>query len=204
MIIVLCASKSINHNMRNLLLALSIVLFTPALSSAQKIAFADVNAILSVMPENKKINEDLQIYATGLQKRLDDMKAQLDGIVKEFNGVLAKGDTAQALELQKKGLEGDKQVREASAQAEQQLAQKRGELLQPALQRIRGAMEKVAKAKGFEYVLNSVDGSGTSVVLWGPDNTDITRAVVDELGIKLEQPEGQQPPAQEPTGKKKK
>lgn len=192
--------------MKNLILTLSLLIAASSVSVAQKVGYADINAILSVMPDNKKINEDLQIYGTGLQKRVDDMKAQLDVIVKQFNEVLAAGDTAKALELQKQGLEGDKQLREATAAAEQQLGQKRNELLQPVLEKIRKAMEAVAKKKGFEYVLNSVDGSGTSIVLWGPEGHDITRAVVDELGIKLEGQQGGEAPApvQEDPGKKKK
>lgn len=192
--------------MKNLVLSLTLILATTTLSMAQKFAHADINAILSIMPENKKINEDLEIYSLGLSKMMGDKKAQLELIVEQFNKVLAAGDTAKALELQKQGLELDKALQQASQQAEQQLAQKRSELLQPVLQRIRTAMETVAKSKGYEYVLNSVDGSGTSIVLWGPDAADITRAVVDQLGIKLEGAADQQPaaPVQEPTGKKKK
>lgn len=190
--------------MKNLLLTLVIFAVGTSVSVAQNIGYADVNAILSVMPENEKINEDLQIYATGLQKRLEDTKNQLDALVAEFNKVLAAGDTATALNYQKKGMELDKQLKEGSAAAEQQLAQKRGELLQPVLQRIRAAMEAVAKKKGFTYVLNSIDGSGTSIVLWGPEGHDITREVVDELGIKLENSGAApgQAPAQDPKKKK--
>lgn len=195
--------------MKNVLLALSIIIMAPVSSMAQKIAYADINAILSVMPENEKINADLEIYATGLQKKLDDMKGQLDGIVQEFQRVLSTGDTAKALEIQKQALEGDKQVKQAAGQAEQQLAQKRSESLQPVLTRIRTAMQEVASRNGYEYVLNSVDGSGTSIVLWGPEGTEITRLVVDELGIKLEdQSSGDQAPAplqnDQGKGKKKK
>lgn len=172
--------------MKNLLLTIFILAISGTTTFAQKIAFADVNAVLSVMPENKAINEDLQIYATGLQKRLDDMKGQLDALVKEFQQVLAAKDTAKALEIQKQAIEGEKIVQQAAAQSEQQLAQKRSDLLQPALKRIREAMGVVAQKEGYEYVLNSVDGSGTSSLLWGPEGADITRKVVAELGIKLE------------------
>ena len=172
--------------MKNLLLALAVITFGATSSFAQSFGFADVSAILSVMPENEKINEDLQIYGTGLQKRVDDMKAQLDIAVKQFNSVLASGDTAKALELQEQGLELDKQLQQTAQAAEQQLGQKRAELLQPVLTKMRSAMEAVAKKKGFEYILNSVDGSGTSIVLWGPEGHDVTRAIVEELGIVLE------------------
>jgi outer membrane protein len=175
--------------MKNLLMALIAITITTTSSMAQNIGYADVNAILSVMPENKKINDDLQIYGTGLQKRVDDIKAQLDGLVKQFNTVLAAGD---------------KQLKEAAQAAEQQLAQKRNELLQPVLSKMRGAMEIVAKKKGFDYILNSVDGSGTSIVLWGPEGHDVTRAIVDELGIKLEGDESAPAAAPAEKGKKKK
>ena len=183
-------------------MALVAITITTTSSMAQNIGYADVNAILRVMPENKKINDDLQIYGTGLQKRVDDIKAQLDGLVKQFNTVLAAGDTAKAVELQQQGMEGDKQLNEAAQAAEQQLGQKRNELLQPVLAKMRGAMAAVAKKKGFDYILNSVDGSGTSIVLWSPEGHDVTRAIVDELGIKLEGDESA--PAAAPAEKDKK
>jgi outer membrane protein len=200
----LFADTSNKQNMKNLLMALIAITITTTSSMAQNIGYADVNAILSVMPENKKINDDLQIYGTGLQKRVDDIKAQLDGLVKQFNTVLTAGDTAKAVELQQQGMEGDKQLKEAAQAAEQQLAQKRNELLQPVLSKMRGAMEIVAKKKGFDYILNSVDGSGTSIVLWGPEGHDVTRAIVDELGIKLEGDESAPAAAPAEKGKKKK
>lgn len=172
--------------MKNLFLTLTAVVLSCTVSMAQKMAHADISAILSVMPENEKINGDLKIYATGLSKTVEDQRAQIDALVEQFNQTLKAGDTASAVKLQQKGLELDKALQKASAEAEQKLAQKRNELLQPVLARIKSAMEAVAKKKGFDYVLNSVDGAGTSIVLWGPDGTDITRAVVDELGIKLE------------------
>ena len=187
--------------MKNLLLTVFILAATGSTTFAQKIAFANVNAVLFVTPENEKINEDLQIYATGLQKRLDDMKGQLDVLAQEFQQVLAAKDTAKAIEIQKQIIEGEKVVKQAAAQSEQQLAQKRNDLLQPVLKRIKDAMGVVAKKEGFEYVLNSVDGSGTSALLWGPEGTDITRKVVTELGIKLE---GETEVPVENTGKKKK
>ena len=175
-----------NQKMKNLVLTLTAVILSCSVSMAQKMAHADISAILSVMPENEKINNDLKIYATGLSKSVEDQRAQIDGLVEQFNRTLQAGDTAAAVKLQQQGLEMDKKLQETSAAAERQLAQKRSELLQPVLARIKSAMEAVAKKKGFDYVLNSVDGAGTSIVLWGPDGTDITRAVVDELGIKLE------------------
>lgn len=174
---------------------------TTSFTHAQKVAFADVNAILSVMPENERINEDLKIYATGLQKRLDDKKAQLEQLSQQFQQALAAKDTARALEIQQQAIQGDKELQQTQQQSEQQLAQKRNELLEPVLDKIGTAMEAVAKKEGFDYVLNSTDGSGTSILLWGPDGVNISRKVVEELGVKLE---AQQPAEPAKEGKKKK
>jgi outer membrane protein len=188
------------------LLLVALACIMPFLVSAQKIAYADINAIIGVMPENENINSDLQIYATGLQKRIDDMKAQLEGFGQQFQQALNKRDTATAIAIQEKAVALDKQLQESTRQAEQQLQQKRNEMMQPVLARIRKAMETVSKRDGYEYVLNSIDGAGTSIVLYGPENDNITLKLVDELGIKLEGREGEKPaetPAPAKDAKKK-
>ncbi len=189
--------------MKHLLLVAAVCL-TPMLSSAQKIAYADINAIIGVMPENENINNDLQIYATGLQKRIDDMKAQLDGFSQQFQQALSKRDTASAIAIQDKAVAVDQQLQQSTRQAEQQLQQKRNEMMQPVLARIRKAMETVSKRDGYEYVLNSIDGAGTSIVLYGPESNNITLKIVDELGIKLEGREDAAPAASPAKESKKK
>lgn len=181
-----------------------LLIATTTLTYGQKVAHADINTILSLMPENKRINDDLRIYATGLSKMVGDKKAQLEGLVQQFNQTLAAGDTLKAVELQRQGLELDKEVQQANTSAEQQLQQKRNELMKPVLERIRKAMEEIATKEGFECVLNTVDGSGTSIYLWGPESADITRKVVKELGIQLrESDEEDAEPVKEEKKKKK-
>jgi outer membrane protein len=184
---------------------LIVAVFTmPIISFAQKIAYADINALIGVMPENKKVNADLEIYATGLSKRLDDLKAQQEVYGQQFQKALAAKDTATAIQIQEKAIEGDKTLQEASKQAEQQLQQKRAEMMQPALDRIRKAMETIAKRDGYEYILNSIDGAGTSVVLYGPEGNNITMKLVAELGIELEGAEKQSTPSATPATEEKK
>ena len=172
-------------------------------SFGQKIAHADVNTILALMPENKKINDDLRIYATGLSKMVGDKKAQLEAVVEQFSATLASGDTAKALELQRQGLALEKDVQQTNSSAELQLQEKRNEMMKPVLERIRNAMQTVATREGFECVLNTIDGSGTSIYLWGPESADITTKVVRELGIELES-DAKEDPAPEKEEKKKK
>lgn len=190
--------------MKKVILALAVAA-APFLTHAQKIAYADINAIIGVMPENEKVNADLQIYATGLSKKLEDLRAQQELFSQQFQKALAAKDTATAIGIQEKAIENEKTLQEETQKAERQLQQKRVEMMQPALDRIRKAMETIAKRDGFTYILNSVDGAGTSAVLYGPEDHNVTMKLVDELGIKLEGREPAQPaPAPAEGGDKKK
>ena len=82
--------------MKNLILFIGLVLATST-SFAQKMAHADINAILSVMPENEKINEDLKIYATGLSKGVEDSKAQLDAAI--YIRDIARNESTQTIDI---------------------------------------------------------------------------------------------------------
>lgn len=177
----------------NVFLLVILVVITPLMSLAQKIAYADLNAIIGVMPENKKVNEDLNIYATGLKKPLDDLKAEQEILGKQFQKALAAKDTASALQIQEKALESDKKLQESSRKAEQQLQQKRDEMMQPALNRIRKALDTIRKRDGYSYILNSIDGSGSTIVLSGPEEDNVTLKLVKELGIVLDGQDGTSP-----------
>lgn len=172
--------------MKNITLAAAATVLFSFCAHAQKIGYADINAIISVMPENEKVNEDLQIYAIGLQKRIDDLRAQQEQLGQQFQRALSAKDTATAIGIQEKAVEMDQQIQQSTQQAERQLQQKRGEMMQPALDRIKRALEAVAKRDDFAYIINSVDGSGTSSVLYGPEEHNVTMKLVEELGIKLQ------------------
>ena len=64
-------------------------------------------------------------------------------------------------------------------QALQDLQKKEGDLYQPILDKARNAIQKVARAQGFQYVLDSSQGSG--VIL--SDGKDLLADVKKELGI---------------------
>ena len=64
-------------------------------------------------------------------------------------------------------------------QALQDLQQKEVDLFQPILEKARQAIQKVARAQGFQYVLDATQGSG--VIL--SDGKDLLADVKKELGI---------------------
>lgn len=156
-------------------------------ANAQKIGYTNVNAVLSVMEDTKAMNADLQTYQLGLQKRLEDMQNQLNYLYSEYQKKAQKGaDTTGigALTTTITKLDGD--LKATQQVSEQQLAAKRAELLDPIVLKIEKALDVVKEKGKYDFILNSVDGSGTSIILRGPESNDITKDLLDELGVKLE------------------
>jgi len=63
--------------------------------------------------------------------------------------------------------------------AMQELQQKEMELLQPILEKARETIQKVAREKGYDYVLDSTTGAGLLMA----DGYDLMADVKAELGI---------------------
>lgn len=185
------------------IIAISALVLGATSAQAQlKLGYADINGILNVMPEREKINEDLQTYALGLQKMLEDVKAQRENSVAKYQEKSQTKDTTGLGAITSQAITADQNFQKASQQAEGRLAEKRSELMKPVVERVEKSIAKVAKDGGYTYILNSIDGAGTSNILFGPPSDNVTMKVVQDLGIKLEG-QGEPAPAPAPAPNKK-
>ena len=63
--------------------------------------------------------------------------------------------------------------------AEKELGQKQQDLLKPIMEKAQAAIQKVAKTKGYQYVLDSTSGSGVILA----DGPNLFTDVKKELGF---------------------
>jgi len=171
---------------RTLILTSIIFLGLAATAFAQKIGYANVDLILVYMPETKTMNQQLQTYQLKLREQLQKKQeyAQLklqEAQEKQQNGATEEELKPLSEELQKL----DQELQEEAAKADQKLGRKRQELLGPITEKLGKAIKDIANAEGYDYVLNTVDGSGVSLVLHGPEANDITQVVMKKLGIEI-------------------
>ena len=80
---------------------------------------------------------------------------------------------------QKELADMQKRIQEYGQNAQKELQQKELDLIKPIMEKAQAAIKKVAKAKGFQYVLDSTTGSGVLVA----DGTDLLADVKKELGF---------------------
>lgn len=153
---------------------------------AQKIAHANIDLILSLMPETKSMSQSLQTYQNQLAKKLEVKRNYGNSKLQEAEAAAQNNATEAELdvfreELQKLQLEIEKEA----AEADQKMESKRMTLMDPITLKLEKAIREVATDSGYDYIINSVDGSGVSIVLYGPEDRDLTKTLMTKLGITI-------------------
>ena len=166
-------------------LAKVLVLFVLALglgfganAQAQKIGYVDSQAIIDMMPEGAKIQQDLQAYYGELQAELQAMATEYQTKLRDYeaNSATMSNILRQSKEKEIMDLQG--RIQEFQANAEGDFAAKQEELSKPMLDKIKAAIDDVVKAKGLAYVFEK-----TVILSIGDSAIDITGDVKAKLGL---------------------
>ena len=162
--------------------AVAVILFIAATSFVQaqsKIAHINVTDLLSQMPEMKAAQAELkkleETYRADIQSSLDELKNKLTQYNNEASSMSQEENQKRALELQ--GFE--RNIGEAQQAAQQELSKKQAELFEPISKKAKDAIEKVAAAQGYDYVVDASPGSGVIV----SKGKDLLPEVKQELGF---------------------
>lgn len=161
---------------------LSVILFnllvlTAFAQTTVKVGYADIEYILSEMPET-----------TNAQAELDEIMGKLtktrDSIVKDYKVKLEdyQKNAATLVETAKKEKEADllniqNGIQGFDADIQTALNYKKNELLKPIYNRIAVLVEEVAKEKGYTHIINS-EINGSSVLVYAEESTDISDLVI--------------------------
>lgn len=164
--------------------ALMLGMISAGFAQGDKIGFVNLEGVMSLMPEYNAMLKSMQIYEKKLSDQLQIKQNYLEQKIQEYvqakqNGAVEADLTSREGEVKKL----DAEIKKAAAEAEQKIGRRRVEKLTPIMDRLKLTIDELAKAGGYTYVLNSMDGTQTSVVLNASDDNDLTKAVLDKLGI---------------------
>ncbi|MEZ4685695.1 MAG: OmpH family outer membrane protein [Bacteroidia bacterium] len=155
-----------------------------AQGTGDKIAFVNLEGVLSLMPEYNAMLKSVQIYERKLAERLQVKQNYLEDKIQEYVDAKKNGATEADLKVREDELRKlDKEIKDAAQDADNKIAKKRVELLLPITDKLKTNIVEIAKTRGYTYVLNSVDGTQTSILLNMSDENDLTKALLDKLGI---------------------
>ncbi len=167
-------------HLKTLLLATLLFVGTTTTASAQsKIAHINTTALVQSMPEmksaqaeieklSKTYDADYKTMVTELQNKVTQYRSEVETKTEEENN-------KRAQEVQQM----EQSIREYQAGAQEDLGKKEAALLKPIFEKAKAAIQAVAKAQGFQYVLDSTEGGGVLVA----DGKDILADVKKQLGF---------------------
>ncbi|CAM3897243.1 OmpH family outer membrane protein [Flavobacterium sinopsychrotolerans] len=162
---------------KTLLIAAIFILGANQTMNAQaKTAHVDVSEIMTKMPA-----------MLDAQKQLDKLSTTYDGeykkMVEEYQGKLKKYEAEAATVTEIVNGERSKEVQDMQKRivdfrdnAQKELQQKESDIVKPLMEKVRASIQKVGKAKGFQYVLD-----GSTLLL--ADGPNLTADVKKDLGF---------------------
>lgn len=167
------------------ILILAICVFALAgVSQAQRYAIIDTKYILDRVPEYKDAQKKLDDFSTMWQKEIDLKQAELDQLYRNYEAeqVMLSDELKKKREdqlfnkekelrdLQKKrfGFEGD-------------LFKKRQELIKPIQDKVYNAVQKLAVARQYDFILDKSEGI---TVIFADPKLDKSDDVLREIGVK--------------------
>ncbi len=168
-------------------LLFTLLMLAPLGAFAQKYAHFNMADILPNMAEYQTASNELQTLATQYQEELDRLQKEYQTKTEEYQKLAEDESTAQAiLQSKMQDIQKMEQSIQDFYQASQQDIQKQQSDKYDAIQaQILTAVNKIAEAGGYVYVMDLASASvGSPVVFVNTSvSTDITAQVKTALGI---------------------
>ena len=149
-----------------------------------KIGYTNVEYILALMPESKRIESELKTHSTQLESQLQNMVKDFEAKGEAYQkGASTMTDVVRAAK-EKELMSSRSAIEEFQKNAEVSLQKKQQTLLEPAYKKLQQAIDEVSKESGYTYVFNSDAGYGTNaILLHAPEDGNISDLVLKKMGI---------------------
>ncbi|MHC0442139.1 MULTISPECIES: OmpH family outer membrane protein [Flavobacterium] len=162
---------------KTLLIAAVLILGASNTMNAQaKVAHVDVSEIMSKMPAMLDAQNQLQklsgTYDAEYKKMVEEYQTKIKKYETESTTATEAVNTERAKEVQ----DMQKRIVDYRDNAQKELQQKDNDIMKPIMEKVKASIQKVGKAKGFQYVLD-----GSTLIL--ADGPNITADVKKDLGF---------------------
>ncbi|HRG18016.1 MAG TPA: OmpH family outer membrane protein [Flavobacterium lutivivi] len=160
-------------------LLLAAVLFVGAsqtINAQAKTAHVDVNEIISKMPAMLDAQKQLEKLSATYDAEYKTMAEEYQNKIKKYEQEASTVTDAVNQTRQTEVQDLIKRITDYRDNAQKELQKKESDLVKPLMDKIKASIQKVGKAKGFQYVLNVAD-------LLLADGPDITADVKKDLGF---------------------
>lgn len=162
--------------LKTLLIATIAFFGAQTINAQAKTAHVDVNEIMTKMPAVLDAQAQLKKLSETYDKDYKTMVDEYQTKIKKYDAEAATVSDAVNQTRQVEVQDMIKRINDFKDNAQSELQKKESDLMKPILDKIKASIQKVGKAKGFQYILNAAD-------LLLADGTDITPDVKKDLGF---------------------
>ena len=159
-----------------LIAAVLILAANNTLNAQAKTAHVDVSEIMSKMPAMLDAQNQLQklsgTYDAEYKKMIDEYQTK----IKKYEAEAATATDAVNNERSKEVQDMQKRIGDYRENAQKELQQKETDIVKPLMEKVKASIQKVGKAKGFQYILD-----GSTLLL--SDGPNLTADVKKDLGF---------------------
>lgn len=153
--------------------------------NAQRYAIINTKYILDKMPEYKDADKKMQLLSEQWQKEIDDKQAALDQLYKSYDAeqFMLSDELKRKRELEL--FNKEKEVRDLQKKRfgyEGDVFKERQKLVKPIQDKVYNAIQKVAVAHAYDFVLDKSEGI---TIIFADPKLDKSDEVLKELGIRI-------------------
>lgn len=162
---------------KTLVIAAVLILTANNTMNAQaKTAHVDVSEIMSKMPAMLDAQTQLQKLSGTYDAEYKKMIEEYQTKIKKYDAETTTATEAVNTERVKEVQDMQKRIGDYRDNAQKELQQKESDLVKPLMDKVKASIQKIGKAKGFQYVLD-----GSTLLL--ADGPNITADVKKDLGF---------------------
>lgn len=152
-----------------------------AQTTTPKYGHLNLGNLLEEMPDTKKANDDLKVFADKLSAKDDSLTKAFQAAYTQLEKEYAEGSITP-VQLQTRQAELQKQqeiIQKFEQDAQRDVAAKREELLKPILDRVEAAVKAVATENGYLMIFDTSSGA----MLFASETDDVAKLVKAKLGM---------------------
>jgi outer membrane protein len=164
-------------------LTICLIVFS-SLSFAQRYGVIDTKYILSKMPDYQDAQKKLQLKSQEWQKEIDEKQIILNQMYKDYDAEQFMLSDELKKKRQDELYNKEKEIRDLQKQRygyEGDLFKAREDLVKPLQDEVYNAVQKIAVAHGYDFILDKSEGI---TVIFADPKLDKSDEVLRQLGIK--------------------
>ncbi len=146
------------------------------MNAQAKVAHVDTNEIMSKMPAVTDAQNQLKKLSETYDKDYKTMVDEYQAKIKKYDAEATTVTDAINQTRQTEVQDMIKRINDFKETAQSDLQKKEGDLMKPILEKVKASIQKVGKAKGYQYILNASE-------LLLADGPDLTADVKKDLGF---------------------